>query len=290
MKISLGIVNLKRSTFDNIYVIPFLLIKMMEESREDVTYYWARESAIPMRAHPAESAEMINQLIFGDTCRKLEEDGSWTKIKHTYDGYEGWVDTKMLEAQDLDAIDAQADWHMVVFAAVQWEDGTLQHLPAGAFVPLIDEGNVWRLAIGQSKGIIMKGSSLLQQQARHKLVEVGSVFMNTPYLWGGCSGFGIDCSGLMQRVYRSCGIFIPRDSSVQAKQGVRIDWTDREAGDLAFFTKPNKSHITHVGMVGGDDKIIHASGKVRVDQLTEKGIIHSTNHKLSYHLVNIQRC
>ena len=258
--------------------------------QEPKPLFWAKESTIPMRSEPSESSEMINQLVFGDFCRLIEDRGNWIKIKHTYDGYEGWVDRKMLENIPNSTWDDTVEWRMAVFAAIQWEDGGIQRLPTGAFIPIRQEADSLMLGVGAGKGKIVKGSNLLSQQVRPKLIEVSKLFMYTPYLWGGCSGFGIDCSGFMQRVFRACGLFIPRDSGAQAKEGETIEWQDRKEGDLIFLKKPNQSRITHVGLLRGDDMIIHASGRVRVDQLTEEGIYHSHHHKLSYHLVTIKRC
>ena len=114
-------------------------------------------------------------------------------------------------------------------------------------------------------------------------------FLNTPYLWGGRSGAGIDCSGLTQQVFRMCGKAIPRDSSQQVLQGKEIEFGDHQPGDLAFFRKSNQTRITHVGIVGENGDFYHASGKVRLDFLNKNNILRLPTGNATHILVSIKR-
>jgi cell wall-associated NlpC family hydrolase len=121
------------------------------------------------------------------------------------------------------------------------------------------------------------------------LIDTAFLYLNSPYLWGGRTPFGIDCSGYSQIVYRMCGVDLPRDASQQAEVGDRLSFIEEATpGDLAFFDN-NEGRITHVGILLGDNKIIHASGKVRVDRIDHQGIFNDEMHDYSHHLRLITR-
>tara|TARA_B100000941_G_C28366600_1_gene479840 strand:+ start:172 stop:801 length:630 start_codon:yes stop_codon:yes gene_type:complete len=99
------------------------------------------------------------------------------------------------------------------------------------------------------------------------LITYANSFVGTPYLWGGKSSLGFDCSGFVQTVFKMCGISLPRDASLQfkLKELTKIDYDKIKKGDLIFFA--DKSIINHVAIYFGGDKIIHSSGNVRVENL-----------------------
>ena len=129
-----------------------------------------------------------------------------------------------------------------------------------------------------------KGQVTHGLKGRQELVEVAYQYLNAPYLWGGRTPAGIDCSGFTQMVYRLCGFSLPRDSSQQATHGITLSFIEEsEAGDLAFFDN-EEGRIVHVGIILQDNYILHASGKVRLDRLDQTGIFNrekgSHTHKL----------
>lgn len=253
--------------------------------------YYCTEAVIPIRSSPSEASEMISQLVFGDFSYHLEQKNSWTKIKCEYDGYEGWVDSKMLAPLPEEYDPSAIEWNWVKDASLEFSSHPhhlKQNLPLGSRVPMLKpSGPVWdprNLEVDLGHGaIFFEGDEL------GDLNQIAMSFFQVPYLWGGCSSYGIDCSGFTQRVFRIAGRKLPRDSRDQEKLGSTIAFENRLLGDLAFFSKPNQEKITHVGLVIDNNYIIHASGHVRIDKLTSTGIIHSEEQTLTHELISIKR-
>ncbi|MDX1906783.1 MAG: NlpC/P60 family protein [Bacteroidia bacterium] len=249
--------------------------------------YIARESVVPMRRTPQESAEMVSQLIFGERCTRLDQQGNWTQVRLEADGYTGWADTQMLEAvspAEYQQIDKSL---FVLEGSLRMEDGSTLVLPVGARIPA---GSPHTIRLGDLVYEIKPDARLIGIQSRVHLTDLARHFLNTPYLWGGRSGFGIDCSGLMQVVFSMCGVSLPRDSGPQSEVGKAVVWGEHQSGDLAFFGKDNPSRVSHVGLLVSETEIIHASGRVRIDRFTPDGIVQLRSGKLTHHLIRIRRC
>jgi len=135
-----------------------------------------------------------------------------------------------------------------------------------------------------------EGNTVLASAKRPENITLqAQLYLNSPYLWGGKSPFGIDCSGLTQIVYKMCGYQLRRDANQQAEQGETISFLEEcKPGDLAFFDNED-GKIIHVGIITHGNNIIHASGKVRLDKLDHQGIFNGETKKYSHNLRLLKR-
>ena len=238
-------------------------------------------TVVPCRENPNDRAEMVTQLLFGDCFEVLEIQEKWVRIKTMYDDYEAWICRKQYQPISIDEFDALTSEKTQVagtgLSVVESFSGQ-QILPQGATLPHFAKG---KLRI-EKKEYIFKGNTATLD--KKNLVDYALSFLNTPYLWGGKTIFGIDCSGFTQVVYKMCGIQLPRDAYQQAKLGEVVSFvSSAKAGDLAFFDN-EEGRITHVGILLGDGTIIHASGKVRIDPIDHQGIFNRELNKYTHNL------
>ena len=242
-------------------------------------------SSAPMRLEPSERSEMVNVLLFGETFEVLERTMKWAHIRLHHDRYEGWVDVLMIRSltQEFYELLQKAPRTTVmdpVGLLAGPEPTDYPMITQGALLPLYDGGTV-RL---EDKSYTFEGAVHAGKKDRKELVDIAFTYLNAPYLWGGRTPFGIDCSGFTQMVYRLAGYSLPRDASQQAKKGETLSFLEEcQPGDLAFFDNAEGA-ITHVGIVLEDFHIIHSSGRVRVDVLDHSGIYNAElkrhTHKL----------
>lgn len=233
----------------------------------------------PMRKEATHRNEMVSQLLFGEQAEVLGQSGYFTRIRCCYDQYEGWCQTSQLQQTSrLPEKSGQllsAEWagKMIVNGADMWVSmGTpLQLEPYYA----VYKGQVWDAAAVSFTEPLIK--------------QVALTFLNTPYLWGGRSVFGIDCSGYVQQVYRFFNKPLPRDAYQQAEKGEVIGFLQEAVcGDLAFFDN-EEGRITHVGLMLNASTIIHSSGKVRIDPIDQAGIVHAETGERTHRLRIIKR-
>ncbi|WP_417428530.1 NlpC/P60 family protein [Halpernia sp.] len=225
-------------------------------------------SVAPIRAESSDKAEIVTQLLFGESVAVLEVKSNWTKIKMDFDGYEGWMDTKQIS--EISVADLQNRKVNLITENFQ------SHIS--------DEGKIL-LSIG-SEVSFETISTKKSEDLRTNIITTAKEFLNVPYLWGGKSFFGIDCSGFTQLVYKVNGKKIPRDTYQQGELGKVLDFVEEsEAGDLAFFEN-SEGRIIHVGIMLNSHQIIHAHGKVRIDELDSTGIFNKEKnthtHKLRF--------
>lgn len=247
-------------------------------------------SIVPCRLEPADTSEMVSQLLFGETYRVIDERKMWVKVRSSHDGYESWIDRKQhleIKRDEFMTLEKHAKSYSIELISL------LKEKHSDAFFPLVIGSSLpnWDSSKCHfsNKEFEFDGDTLKPKFSRAHLVETAFLFLNSPYLWGGRTPFGIDCSGYSQIVYRMCGVDLPRDASQQAEVGDRLSFIEEATpGDLAFFDN-KEGRITHVGILLGDNKIIHASGKVRVDRIDHQGIFNDDINDYSHHLRLITR-
>lgn len=236
-------------------------------------------SIVPLRAEAADASELVSQLLYGDTFKILEERKSWSRIRLDFDKYEGWVDNKQyLEISEtvynkLTSEPLKLSTDLVEF--IQDEHKKLLTIPLGSCLNAL-----------QLLNHRYDGGSINKIVDKSELVQTAFIYLNSPYLWGGKTPFGIDCSGFTQMVYKLNGYKILRDASQQATQGTALSFIEEsEPGDLAFFDN-NEGAITHVGIIMENNYIIHAHGKVRIDRLDHSGI-YNVDSQLHTHKLRV---
>lgn len=249
-------------------------------------------SVIPLRKEPNDTAEMVSQFLFGETFRILQKQHQWLLVKGDEDKYEGWIDFKqahILTKAKYEKICKQEKY--VAIDIVQSVFSKNAHIPilAGSFLPGYDGMSFYL----DKEKYIYNGQVVSPDSIRDNkryLEKCVMKYLHAPYLWGGKSPFGIDCSGFTQIIYRMMGIKLLRDAYQQASQGFDVHFTEAAFGDLAFFTnKQSDKKITHVGILLENNEIIHASGRVRIDKMDHFGIHRPEEKTYSHVLKDIRR-
>lgn len=243
-------------------------------------------SAAPIRSEPAHKAEMVSQLLFGEVAKVTEVKGEWVKIISLFDNYTGWLTNHLVIGIDENVATVPCPYVSTgIMNPVTVTDGLI-NLPMGSSLTGYDDETrlLW-------DGVHKYHGTLRHQQKSvdaDLLLRTIQPWMNAPYLWGGRTFMGVDCSGFVQVVFKVLGYALPRDAYQQAEVGEAVSLREATIGDVAFFVNEN-NRIVHVGIVLLQDKIVHASGKVRIDKLDAEGIVNSQNGQRTHKLHSIKR-
>lgn len=242
---------------------------------------------IPLRFEPSDKSEILSQVLFGEHFEILEQQKQWSRIKMNYDEYEGWVDSKQYQLisesnfnqLSSDSIILNGDLIEYITAP----NSILMPIPLGASLSFLNHNEI------NISDFEFEGTKISGVKSKNCLINTAFMYLNAPYLWGGKTPFGIDCSGFTQMVYKLNGYKLLRDASQQATQGEALSFIEEsEPGDLAFFDN-EEGIIVHVGIIMDNNYIIHASGKVRIDRLDHLGIYNAETNKHTHKLRVIKK-
>jgi hypothetical protein len=257
-------------------------------------YGICRVAVAHVRVEGSDRSEMSSQLLFGDHVEVLEKEDRWWRIRNAFDGYEGWMDFRQLAIISFEEYIKNHDCPNLVPIHINntilAADGSKYYLSPGSYLPQLDYGHC---TLGDQNYKLLfdaRQVSITDPQVNEEGVrETALFFRNVPYLWGGRTIFGLDCSGYVQLVYKLNGLKLKRDAWQQAEEGTLVNFLPEvKVGDLAFFDN-EEGRITHVGLMLSPNEIIHSSGKVRIDPIDDQGIFNKELGKYSHKLRIIKR-
>lgn len=242
---------------------------------------------IPLRLEPSDRSELVSQVLFGEHFTILEQNQKWSKIQLAYDDYEGWIDNKQYQKITEDQFQQLSKDSIVLnsdlIEYITSPRNLLLPIPLGASLSFLNHEEI------NIENFSFEGLKTSGEKSKSNLINTAFMYMHAPYLWGGKTPFGIDCSGFTQMVYKLNGHKLFRDASQQANQGEALSFIEEsEPGDLAFFDN-EEGNIVHVGIIMEDNYIIHASGKVRIDRLDHLGIYNAELNRHTHKLRVIKK-
>lgn len=246
------------------------------EEGADLACAWCVLPMLPLRAAPSERAEQVTQVLHGQCLCLRERRADWLRLTVMDDGYEGWCTAQMITEVAVDTVRAFFEAPRVLTMSPLSRCRTVN---GGAYLP--------------AGSRLLPGEQVIDACVHPTPVTpVQAVldFLQVPYLWGGKTVLGVDCSGLVQLAYALCGRLLPRDASQQALLGNPVDDLGSVTeGDLAFFQN-DEGRVVHVGLLLDERRILHASGWVRVDRWDTQGIYDDLRGVYSHRFQQVRRC
>lgn len=242
---------------------------------------------IPMRAEADDRSEIVSQVLFGEHFEVIETSKQWAYIRLHYDGYQGWIDVKQF------APISDSNHQLISEAEIKLNFDLVEYVTSAQHalipIPLASSLSFLNFDAINSEKFEFEGLAVSGQKPKSELIPTAFMYLNAPYLWGGKTPFGIDCSGFTQMVYKLNGYKLLRDASQQSSQGEALSFIEEsEPGDLAFFDD-DEGRIIHVGIIMENNYIIHASGKVRIDRLDHLGIYNAETNRHTHKLRVIKK-
>lgn len=242
---------------------------------------------VPLRLEPSDRSEMTSQVLFGEHFKILEQQQKWSRIELAYDNYTGWIDNKQFKSisevfySHLQAVPIVLNADLIEY--ITTPDNQLMPISIGASLSFLNHAGI------NSENYTFEGLKTTGTTNKNNLLRTAFMYLNAPYLWGGKTPFGIDCSGFTQMVYKLNGYKLLRDASQQATQGEALSFIEEsEPGDLAFFDN-EEGAIIHVGIIMENNYIIHGHGKVRIDRLDHLGIYNVDTNRHTHKLRVIKK-
>lgn len=249
-------------------------------------------SVVSVRKDPSHRTEMSTQLLFGERFRIIDKINEWALIELFFDNSQGWVEItgiKELSEEQSSKINNKHPFILPVTTRAQ-KTGT-----ANSFNITLMPGSEIYDPANNNKSFVFLGNEykldvpLNSGNGNGNIVKTAREYLNSPYLWGGKTPFGIDCAAFVQMVYKINNIQLPRDVDLQLKTGKSLNFIEEaQPGDLAFFDDEN-GNIKHVGILLENNRIIHATDCVRIDKLDHQGIFNAEQDQYTHKLRVIKR-
>jgi gamma-D-glutamyl-L-lysine dipeptidyl-peptidase len=242
---------------------------------------------VPLRAEASDKSEQVSQLLFGEHFKIIELNAKWAQVELAYDAYIGWIDSKQFQPITQESYLLLNELPNVLNADlieyINTPNNQLMPISLGASLSFLENETI------NYNKLSFDGMKVCGIKPKSDLIKTAFMYLNAPYLWGGKSPFGIDCSGFTQMVFKLNGYHLLRDASQQVNQGDSLSFIEEsEPGDLAFFDN-EEGKIIHVGIMLENNYIIHASGKVRIDRLDHLGIYNADTNRHTHKLRVIKK-
>ncbi|GEO06751.1 hydrolase Nlp/P60 [Adhaeribacter aerolatus] len=247
-------------------------------------------SHVPVRNDPSDKSELITELLFGECYTILNREGNWLRVQNAADSYEGWIDFKQnfpVSANYFSEWQKQPHPRSLDMVGLVTDNELGIPILIGSILPFFDGNNI---KLGHQSLIFNGRSGDVNSVADARfLLNIARTFLKAPYVWGGRTVFGLDCSGFVQQVYGICNYQLPRDAWQQVAHGEEVHFASQtKPGDLAFFDNAEE-RIVHVGLMLEGNQIIHAHGEVRIDTLDHQGIYNANRQRYTHRLRIIKR-